>query len=79
MTYHQVQKAVKRVRQKTSIDPKFTMHGWRYVAAVELAEAGCSDAEIQSVTGHRTLEMVAKYRRKAAQRKLSKRAQERRK
>ncbi|HBM62260.1 MAG TPA: integrase [Citreicella sp.] len=51
-------------------------HGWRYNAAVELAEAGCSDAEIQSVTGHKTLEMVQKYRGRASQRKRSKRAQE---
>jgi integrase len=54
------------------------MHGWRYVAAVELAEAGCSDAEIQSVTGHKALEMVQKYRQAAAQKALSKQAQQRR-
>ena len=28
------------------------MHGWRYTAVVELAKAGCSDAEIQAVTCH---------------------------
>jgi integrase len=39
----------------------FVMHGWRYTAAVALAEAGCSDAEIQAVTGHKTLTMVQKY------------------
>jgi len=55
------------------------MHGWRYTAAVALAEAGCSDAEIQAVTGHRTLAMVQKYRRQAGQRHLSKQAQEKRK
>ncbi|MFC2966653.1 tyrosine-type recombinase/integrase, partial [Acidimangrovimonas pyrenivorans] len=54
------------------------MHGWRYTAAVALAEAGCSDAEIQAVTGHRTLVMVQKYRRRAAQKQLSKQAQQRR-
>lgn len=54
------------------------MHGWRYTAAVELAEAGCSDAEIQAVTGHKTLKMVQKYRAQASQARLSKRAQDRR-
>lgn len=50
-------------------------HGWRYTAARELAEAGCSDAEIQSVTGHKTLAMVQKYRSQANQKRASKRAQ----
>lgn len=78
ITYDSLQKIVKRIREATSIPDKYTMHGWRYVAAVELAEAGCSDAEIASVTGHSTQEMVRKYREKADQRKLSKRAQEKR-
>ena len=56
----------------------YVIHGWRYNAAVALAEAGCSDAEIMAVTGHKTLAMVAKYRAQANQRKLSKQAQERR-
>ena len=54
------------------------MHGWRYTAAVELSEAGFSNSEIQSVTGHKTLAMVQKYRAKANQRRLSKQAQEKR-
>ncbi|MDN3712203.1 hypothetical protein QWZ10_11070 [Paracoccus cavernae] len=54
------------------------IHGWRYTAAVQLSDAGCSDAEIQAVTGHKTLEMVRKYRAQANQKKASKRAQLRR-
>ena len=54
------------------------IHGWRYTAAVELAEAGCSDTEIQSVTGHKSLGMVQKYRSKANQKRTSKQAQLRR-
>ena len=53
-------------------------HGWRYTAAKELAEAGCSDSEIQAVTGHKTLAMVQKYRSQADQKAASKRAQARR-
>ncbi|WP_241525922.1 tyrosine-type recombinase/integrase [Pseudophaeobacter leonis] len=56
----------------------YVIHGWRYTAAKELAEAGCSDTEIQSVTGHKSLEMVKKYRQQAGQKQLSKTAQLRR-
>ncbi|MEE2635486.1 MAG: tyrosine-type recombinase/integrase [Pseudomonadota bacterium] len=56
----------------------FVIHGWRYTAAKELAEAGCSDTEIQSVTGHKSLEMVKKYRQQARQKQLSRTAQLRR-
>ena len=42
-------------------------HGLRALAATRLAEAGCSDAEIQSVTGHSTTAMAAHYRRGASQ------------
>jgi integrase len=57
----------------------YVMHGWRYTAAVALADAGASDAEIQAVTGHKTLAMVQKYRSGARQKHLSRTAQERRK
>lgn len=59
-------------------DAAYSLHGLRYLAAVELAEAGCSDAEIQAVTGHKTLAMVQKYRAEASRKRLSKQAQERR-
>lgn len=54
------------------------MHGWRFTAAVELPEAGASDSDIQSVTGHKTLKMVQKYRGQANQSRLSKQGQQRR-
>lgn len=72
-----IQQRVQDVRTAIGAD-KFVIHGWRYTAAVALAEAGCSDSEIQAVTGHRTLEMVRKYRSRAEQRRLSKTAQARR-
>jgi integrase len=37
------------------------LHGLRKCAARKLAEAGCSESEIQSITGHRTSAMVAHY------------------
>lgn len=77
VTYNTLEKQVRKVRVAIGAE-RYTMHGWRYTAAVELAEASCSDSEIQSVTGHKTLAMVQKYRGRANQRKLSKQAQEKR-
>jgi integrase len=75
------QKAVEEVRETLGImrgEKRLVPHGWRYTAARLLAEAGCSDSEIQAVTGHKTLAMVQKYRAQASQKAASKRAQERR-
>lgn len=76
-----VQKAVEDVREAIGVltgPDRLVIHGWRYTAARQLAEAGCSDAEIQAVTGHRTLAMVQKYRAQANQKRASKAAQSRR-
>ncbi|WP_341870468.1 site-specific integrase [Paracoccus shanxieyensis] len=76
-----VQKAVEDVRESIGVmggKDRLVIHGWRYTAARQLAEAGCSDSEIQSVTGHKTLAMVQKYRAQANQKKASKAAQNRR-
>ncbi|MFC5738630.1 tyrosine-type recombinase/integrase [Sinirhodobacter huangdaonensis] len=53
-------------------------HGWRYTAAKEMADAGVDIRDIQSVTGHKTLEMTQKYASGADQKKASKRAQQKR-
>lgn len=37
------------------------LHGLRKLAAVRLAEAGCSATEIAAITGHRTLREVERY------------------
>ncbi len=55
----------------------YSLHGLRKLAIIQLAEAGCSDAEIQAVT-NQSLAMVAYYRQKADRTKLSKAAQIRR-
>ncbi len=76
-----VQKAVEEVRAALGVlsgSNRLVPHGWRYTAAKLLAEAGCSDAEIQAVTGHKTLGMIQKYRSHADQKRQSKKAQERR-
>jgi len=76
-----VQKAIETVRHEIGVmsgNNRLVPHGWRYTAAKELAEAGCSDSEIQAVTGHKTLAMVQKYRAQANQRLASTRAQARR-
>ncbi len=76
-----VQKRIENVREAIGVKDgaqKLVPHGWRYTAARLLAEAGCSDSEIQSVTGHKTLAMVQKYRAQASQKTASRRAQERR-
>lgn len=73
-----VQKAVEDVREGIGVmsgPARLVPHGWRYTAK-QLAEAGVSDADIQSVTGHKTLSMVQKYRAQASQRAGSKRAQQ---
>lgn len=43
------------------------LHGLRHLAASSLAEAGCSEHLIMSVTGHATSEMVQRYTRGANQ------------
>lgn len=48
-----------------------TFHGLRHTAGRMLAEAGCSEFEIASITGHKSLTMVAHYTRQASQRRLS--------
>ncbi|WP_238371285.1 tyrosine-type recombinase/integrase [Heliomarina baculiformis] len=56
---------------------QFTLHGLRKLAIVQLAEAGCTGAEIQAVT-NQSAEMVAYYRSRANRVRLSKAAQEQR-
>jgi hypothetical protein len=53
----------------------FVLHGSRKLTIVRLAEAGCSDAQIQAIT-NQSPEMVAYYRKGANRKKLSKDAQQ---
>jgi integrase len=53
-------------------------HGLRHTAGKKLAEAGCTNKEIQAVLGHRNSQMADHYSRAAEQKILAKRAIERR-
>lgn len=66
------------VRRKIGAE-RYDIHGLRYTTASELAEAGCSDELIMSITGHKTMAMVARYAGPARQRTRAKEAQEKRK
>lgn len=79
--YNSIEHAFRRWREslvdkdKPEMDPKpFTLHGLRKLAIVRLAEAGCTDAQIQAIT-NQSAEMVAYYRRRASRKRLSKSAQ----
>jgi len=52
-------------------------HGLRKAAARRLAEAGCSANEIAAITGHVSLEEVARYTRAAEQKRLARAAMDR--
>ncbi len=76
--YNAIEKAFRAWRKNLGTKAKpYVLHGLRKLAIVRLAEAGCSDAEIQAVT-NQSAEMVAYYRKKADRRRLSKAAQTRR-
>ena len=49
-------------------------HGLRKAAARRLAEAGCTAKQIQAITGHKSLEEVERYTRKADQMLLARQA-----
>lgn len=52
-------------------------HGLRKAAARRLAEAGCTTNEIAAITGHATLQEVARYTKAAEQKRLARAAIER--
>lgn len=53
---------------------KYVMHGLRHNAATRLAEAGATDAEAASITGHKSAQVLQGYRRHAEQKTLAKTA-----
>lgn len=57
--------------RKLGLRDGLNVHGLRKLAAVRLAEAGCSVLEIAAITGHRSLNMVALYTRDAEQKRLA--------
>lgn len=47
--------------------PQCSAHGLRKAAASRLAELGCTEQEIMSITGHRTSKEIARYTKAARQ------------
>ena len=54
----------------------YSLHGLRKLAIVRLAEAGCTDAQIQAIS-NQSPQKVAQYRKRASRKKLSRAAMER--
>ena len=77
--YDAVEKSFRTWRKKMGRADalQYSLHGLRKLAIVTLAEAGCTDAEIQAVT-NQSAEMVAYYRKRASRKTLSRAAQTRR-
>lgn len=55
--------------EEAKLSDECVLHGLRKCAARRLAEAGCSEGEIMSITGHRTSRMVAHYTRDASKKR----------
>jgi integrase len=51
--------------------PHCSAHGLRKAAARRLAEAGCTEHEIKSITGHASLKEIVRYTKAADQRRLA--------
>ena len=60
VNYHSAAAPIRALRAQIGA-LTFTIHGWRYTAASQLAAAGASDEEVQAITGHKSRAMVMKY------------------
>jgi enterobacteria phage integrase len=60
--------------QAAGLPARCKAHGLRKAAARRLAEAGCTVKQIQAITGHKSLEEVERYTRKADQMRLARQA-----
>ena len=61
-------------REKKRLGIRKVFHGLRKTAAVNLAEAGCTDRQIMSITGHQTAQQVDHYVKAASQKTRAKAA-----
>jgi integrase len=75
-SYRGASQAVRNVRERIGAI-RYDIHSWRYNAACELVEAGCSDDLVASVTGQSPA-MVLHYTKKVRQRVRALQAQEKR-
>lgn len=73
--YHAVEKVFAAWRGSLGESARpYSLHGLRKLSIIRLAEAGCTDAQIQAIT-NQSVEMVTYYRQRANRKKLSKAAQ----
>lgn len=77
VTYGMLRHAVDEARKGAA--EGFTIHGWRYTCAADLAGLGKTDEEIAAITGHKSVAMVRKYAGPERQKARARRAQEGRK
>lgn len=68
---HTISRKLPGLLERIGLPLGLNVHGLRKLAAVRLAEAGCTAHEIASITGHRTLAMVQHYTEAARQRTLA--------
>ncbi|WP_339107120.1 tyrosine-type recombinase/integrase [Thioclava sp. GXIMD4216] len=74
VSYNSAEKSFSAWRETLGDKAKpYSLHGLRKLAIVRLAEAGCTDAQIQAIT-NQSPQMVAYYRKKASRKRLSKAA-----
>ena len=59
----------------TGLEPNLTFHGLRKNATGALVEAGCTEEQAKSITGHKTTQMINKYAIGARQDRLAKQVQ----
>ena len=57
------------------LKPPLTFHGLRKNATAALIEAGCTEAEAKSITGHKTTQMITKYSIGVRQERLARQVQ----
>jgi len=55
------------------LKPPLTFHGLRKNATAALIEAGCTEAEAKSITGHKTTQMITKYSIGVRQKRMAER------
>ncbi|MFD2207178.1 tyrosine-type recombinase/integrase [Kiloniella antarctica] len=61
-------------RSKIGLPKDLHFHGLRKSSAVALADAGCTERQIMSITGHSSVEMVSHYVKKLDQKRQAKQA-----
>lgn len=66
-----ISKVLKAALRKAGIPEDRKLHGLRKATCRRLAEAGCSEREIMSVSGHRSPQMVSAYVKAASQRTMA--------